>query len=718
MIRNVRLGLRILLILGLLSMVVGGFLVYKLIAIPFGLLFNTALAFGFGGLVLSLAAASLWLLVARQLWKVLAGAVLMSVPVLLVILATIATVDHRSLYLRLLPPKPTPEEWRQDFGYLTEQLVEIHPNVFEKVSGRQIIQTVTALDRRIPEMTGTEFLAGVFELTALPRDGHTFPFVFMPCYKFGVFPLQTYMFDDGLFIVNGGRENQRLVGSRIVAIGGVRIDDVIERMHRYVPADGPYNELDRIPYMLMIAELLEAEGIIENHRRATFTLDVGTGNEYDVTLKPINNIISMYWSSIRTVPNSASPVLPNDRKDPYWFALRDGPRGSKTLFFGFNKVIEESGVESFEQFTSRLDSFIADNQVDRLVIDIRNNDGGNGSLVPGLVSMIKGHEKINQHGKLFVLIGRKTFSAAVMFASMMENNTNAIFVGEPTGQGPNFYSQPRVITLPHSKLEVAISTSYTPSSLAWDNRHTIEPDVFVDYTIDDFLMNKDPVMEAVDNYTAPEQRKVTAEADPAVLGRYLLSPYQIVLVERGDAGLTFSIDDFMDGSCVRVSSSIYPLGDSKFATDIRDVTLEFVENNMGSIDRLHLMWKHTEKVVRRVPDDYRLPMEFIADGAIDDGIDSFLANKDVYVRRFRSLERQVNTMGYQYLRDERFDDAVKIFKLNVELFPMSSNVYDSLGEAYMERGDKKLAITNYEKSLELNPDNENAVNMLKRLRQQ
>jgi cytochrome c-type biogenesis protein CcmH/NrfG len=54
--------------------------------------------------------------------------------------------------------------------------------------------------------------------------------------------------------------------------------------------------------------------------------------------------------------------------------------------------------------------------------------------------------------------------------------------------------------------------------------------------------------------------------------------------------------------------------------------------------------------------------------------------------------------------------------LNVEAFPQSSNVYDSLGEAYMANGDKELAIRNYEKSIELNPQNTNGVGMLKKLR--
>jgi CubicO group peptidase (beta-lactamase class C family) len=79
-------------------------------------------------------------------------------------------------------------------------------------------------------------------------------------------------------------------------------------------------------------------------------------------------------------------------------------------------------------------------------------------------------------------------------------------------------------------------------------------------------------------------------------------------------------------------------------------------------------------------------------------------------------EGEMNIFGYQLLQMKKVKEAIEIFKLNVEAFPQSSNVYDSLGEAYMINGDKELAIKNYEKSIELNPQNANGIEMLKKLR--
>jgi len=81
-------------------------------------------------------------------------------------------------------------------------------------------------------------------------------------------------------------------------------------------------------------------------------------------------------------------------------------------------------------------------------------------------------------------------------------------------------------------------------------------------------------------------------------------------------------------------------------------------------------------------------------------------------------EIQLNDLGYRLLNAKKVKEAIEIFKLNVEAYPQSANVYDSLGEAYMIDGDKELAIKNYQKVLELNPQNANAVEMLKKLRGQ
>jgi CubicO group peptidase (beta-lactamase class C family) len=80
-------------------------------------------------------------------------------------------------------------------------------------------------------------------------------------------------------------------------------------------------------------------------------------------------------------------------------------------------------------------------------------------------------------------------------------------------------------------------------------------------------------------------------------------------------------------------------------------------------------------------------------------------------------ENQMNRIGYDLLSAKRIKDAIEVFKQNVTDYPQSANTYDSLGEAYMVNGDRELAIKNYERSVELDPNNTNGIEMLKKLRE-
>lgn len=107
----------------------------------------------------------------------------------------------------------------------------------------------------------------------------------------------------------------------------------------------------------------------------------------------------------------------------------------------------------------------------------------------------------------------------------------------------------------------------------------------------------------------------------------------------------------------------------------------------------------------------------IMDKGVKQAIEVYYDLRDEYEKDYDFKEAQLNTLGYQLMQGGKVKDAIEIFKLNVEQFPDSFNTYDSLGEGYMTDGNTKLAIKNYEKSLELNPNNENGKKMLEKLKE-
>jgi hypothetical protein len=108
-----------------------------------------------------------------------------------------------------------------------------------------------------------------------------------------------------------------------------------------------------------------------------------------------------------------------------------------------------------------------------------------------------------------------------------------------------------------------------------------------------------------------------------------------------------------------------------------------------------------------------VPKEQAFDKAYDMALKKLSEKADDEKKKW--IEGEFNVKGYRLMNAGKIKEAVKVFKKNVELFPQSANVYDSLGEACMKNDEKELAVKNYKKSLELDPKNKNALKMLKKL---
>jgi tetratricopeptide (TPR) repeat protein len=106
----------------------------------------------------------------------------------------------------------------------------------------------------------------------------------------------------------------------------------------------------------------------------------------------------------------------------------------------------------------------------------------------------------------------------------------------------------------------------------------------------------------------------------------------------------------------------------------------------------------------------------IASDGIDAAVKQYHELKTAAPTTYNFDESELNSLGYKFIRKNKFKEAIRIFQLNVEAYPKSANTYDSLAEGYMDDGENALAIANYQKSLQLNPNNRNAEVMLQKLK--
>ena len=134
--------------------------------------------------------------------------------------------------------------------------------------------------------------------------------------------------------------------------------------------------------------------------------------------------------------------------------------------------------------------------MDRLVLDVRLNGGGNNYKNKALVTRIIASEKINKVGSFVVILGRRTFSACQNLVNELHNYTNAIFVGEPTAENINFYGDNNEVILPITKTPIYLSFAWWQDKPQWENDDWLAPHLAVDMSFEAYKTNKDPVLEA------------------------------------------------------------------------------------------------------------------------------------------------------------------------------------------------------------------------------
>jgi tetratricopeptide (TPR) repeat protein len=148
---------------------------------------------------------------------------------------------------------------------------------------------------------------------------------------------------------------------------------------------------------------------------------------------------------------------------------------------------------------------------------------------------------------------------------------------------------------------------------------------------------------------------------------------------------------------------LLPVSDTKFVVEDLEQFLNYEFDD-------------TEKPIR-VTLHQTLAMADLYSTIMEQGIEAAVRQyEEMKKKGIQITENEMNNLGYQLLGLKKLKEAIEIFKLNVKAYPQSFNVYDSLGEAYMINGDDELAIQNYEKSLELNPRNTSAVQMIKKIK--
>lgn len=373
----------------------------------------------------------------------------------------------------------TPTLWSEDLDYMLLEMERRHRDLFHHTKKFEFASAASALKAQLHKLTAMETVAALQNVVAMAGDGHTFLFTWD---KYRNFPFELAWFPDGVRVVRTTRDYESILGMRVDSIDGRSIAEVERLLGPSIPqAENQWYVLAQRPERMRRSELLAALGVIDRPDRAALC-------GLSMTGKPIDEIVAAlpYGTPDDVMTVAVGPA--RESKPDQFFGWRFDA-GNSALYLNFREYgdLARKAAAFFDE-VRRLNPRI-------LMIDMRENGGGNYTLPrEHLIAPIQNLPSLNRNGRLYVLIGRHTFSAAMTNASDFRRETEAVLVGEPTGARPNGFQELSSFKLPNSKLEVACSIRrYRFES---NNLDAILPDLTAEPDWGLVASGRDPAIEA------------------------------------------------------------------------------------------------------------------------------------------------------------------------------------------------------------------------------
>jgi hypothetical protein len=393
----------------------------------------------------------------------------------------------------LAAPAAKPSGRRAEVRALRAFAEATHPRGREAAASKEWVDRWARIEAGADRLADGAYFVGVRRALGWFEDGHTtvLPFEFIggvpPALKTGPFglelPLRVRTFHDGAFVTATDEGGATLGGRRIDRVGTMSTIDFMRAHARHWPGNKAWSHRWAGSDLASPAQLQGFGAIADASRAVAFATETG---------------------AIEIAPRKlgAGPPVQIDRTaTPREGWAKEAGGGNyvrplperKALYVSIDDMDDVDG-KTFEQLTREALAAMGGADVDRLVIDLRRNGGGNNYWGEPLRKSVEA-SRFNRPGALYVLISPVTFSAAQNLANRLERETFAIFVGEPTGGAPNHYGDAKVWQGPATGISAMVSTIPWFDSYPQDKRAWIMPDLPAPSTFADWQSGMDRALE-------------------------------------------------------------------------------------------------------------------------------------------------------------------------------------------------------------------------------
>jgi len=365
--------------------------------------------------------------------------------------------------------------WLEDIDYYQKTLEEKHINLYHTISKSEFNSEIKNLESRLHFLTDFQIIIELMRITQKigggQGDGHTA----VPLWnkKLHKYPIELFDFNGEIRVIGIDEKYSQFLGSQLKSIDGVNINEIYKKVSKLTPfTENKQSIMDRTCSYLVISEILKALNVTKNINQAQFTFINEKDDKISISLKAINNeeLEKIKFAAISYKHPKIAKPKDSKLKNLWFTSLND----SKTVYINFK---EYGTIDEMQIFSKQVYNFIEENKSEHLIIDLRDNYGGDFYKGLLLSSYLNACDSINWESNVYVLINRKTYSAAMVNAIQFKQLLNAIVVGEPTGANSNGYQDLGQFGLPNSKLLITYTKRIFRLQEAKSNG--LQPDIFI-----------------------------------------------------------------------------------------------------------------------------------------------------------------------------------------------------------------------------------------------
>lgn len=368
-------------------------------------------------------------------------------------------------------PQPNPK--LDDLNLLCETLETEHYDLYANVSEEEFQTEREKIAKQTPTMTDAEFYWSIRHLLSLVGDAHTT--VYPSDYFMSVLPWNIKKFDEGWFILILDKAHEQYLGTRVVAINDIPIDEVVERTRQVVSYEADTWLWQKAPDVLGWKEALEYLDIVEPDEPVLVTVETAQGTEETFELPAYDDWSDEKKQEVLVGFQRDSVPVTAEQDAIYWSTALD----ENTYFIQYNSCKEDPDLP-MAQFVQQVEADLESGGYQNIIIDLRYNSGGNSEVIRPLEQTLSLYAiNAGSDVQFYILIGGRTFSSATIAATDFKKTTigNSIFVGQPTGGVLKCAGDVLPLFMENTPIAMQYSTKY------FDLLYGVEGPLEPDYTV-------------------------------------------------------------------------------------------------------------------------------------------------------------------------------------------------------------------------------------------